>query len=564
MKKLFALLLALMMALTATAVFAEAAGETDWTADDYAAHAALREALEKDYTGKTVILHSNDVHGQIDGYAYIAGLRDLFVSRGAEVILADAGDFSQGTVYVIASKGKAAIDMMNAAGYDVVTLGNHEFDFGYEQLMQNLQDAKFATICANVYKDEDKSLILPASTVITTNSGLKIGFVGVETPETATKVNPGLIKEVSFSAFDQLYESTQAAVDGIRGEADIVVGLFHLGVDVESKFNSYRSTDVLKKVTGIDFVIDGHSHTVMTAGQDGESIQSTGTKFANIGVVVIDNEAKGIEANYLIPTKIGSELYGFKLINADTQAKCAEITAEVDAEYSAVFAKSEVVLDGEKATNRSQETNAGDLIADALVWSVVKDGGIEEDELQDVVGIMNGGGIRASIPVGDVARKDITTVLPFGNTVSVVYVTGAELLEALEASTFCTPDLIGGFPQTSGIEWTVDTTKAYDKGSVYMLEGKDTSYFGPASIQRVTITAVNGKPFDLQETYAVITNNFTAVGGDTYNVFALSGNTFDTGITLDEAVMDYITVVLDGVITDAAYGQPRGSLTIIK
>ena len=565
LRKLFALMLALILALTATAVFAEAPTNMDWNATDYATNADIREALEKDYTGKTVILHSNDVHGQIDGYAYIAGLRDLFMNRGAQVILADAGDFSQGTTYVISTKGKAAIDMMNVAGYDVVTLGNHEFDFGYEQIMENLKDAKFTTLCCNVYKDEDGSLILPASTVITTESGLKIGFIGVETPETATKVNPGLISEISFATFDKLYESTQAAVDTVRGEADLVIALFHLGVDAESKGNGYRSTDTLKKVTGIDFVIDGHSHTVMTAGQEGEAIQSTGTKFANIGVIVIDNESKGIESNFLVPTKLGSELYSFKLINEDVAAKAKEIMDKVDAEYNAVFAKSEVVLNGEKAPgNRTEETNMGDLITDAIVWSVVKEGGIEQDELNDIVGIQNGGGIRATIGIGDVSKKDVTTVLPFGNTVAVVFVSGAELLEALEASTFCNPDPVGGYPQTSGIEWTLDTTKPYDQGEVYMLEGKDTSYYGPASIKRVTINSINGKPFDPEETYVVITNNFCAVGGDTYNVFANSGLGFDTGITLDEAVMAYISEALNGVITEEAYGQPKGRVTVIQ
>ena len=565
LRKLFALMLALILALTATAVFAEAPTNMDWDATDYETNADIREALEKDYTGKTVILHSNDVHGQIDGYAYIAGLRDLFMNRGAQVILADAGDFSQGTTYVISTKGKAAIDMMNVAGYDVVTLGNHEFDFGYEQIMENLKDAKFTTLCCNVYKDEDGSLILPASTVITTESGLKIGFIGVETPETATKVNPGLISEISFATFDKLYESTQAAVDTVRSEADLVIALFHLGVDAESKGNGYRSTDTLKKVTGIDFVIDGHSHTVMTAGQEGEAIQSTGTKFANIGVIVIDNESKGIESNFLVPTKLGSELYSFKLINEDVAAKAKEIMDKVDAEYNAVFAKSEVVLNGEKAPgNRTEETNLGDLITDAIVWSVVKEGGIEQDELLDVVGIQNGGGIRATIGIGDVSKKDVTTVLPFGNTVAVVFVSGEDLLEALEASTFCNPDPVGGYPQTSGIEWTLDTTKPYDQGEVYMLEGKDTSYYGPASIKRVTINSINGKPFDPEETYVVITNNFCAVGGDTYNVFANSGLGFDTGITLDEAVMSYISEALNGVITEEAYGQPKGRVTVIQ
>jgi len=563
MKKLLSLVLALVMMLTAAAVFAE--GEEDWDLDEYAAHADLRNALAGDYTGKTVILHSNDVHGQLDGYAYIAGLRTYFQSLGAEVILTDSGDFSQGSIYVSSTKGAAAVEMMNAAKYDVVTLGNHEFDFGYATLMENLSKAEFATVCANITLDETGESILPATHVLTTESGLKLAFVGVDTPETVTKVNPGLINMVTFSTFDALNESVQKAVDSVRSEADLVIGLFHLGVDAESKANGYRSIDVLQKVTGIDIVLDGHSHTVMTAGQNGESIQSTGTKFNNIGVVVIDNESKGIETNFLIPTLLGSKLYSFNCVDADVLAKAQEITAKVDEEYSSVFAASEVLLNGERAPgNRTEETNLGDLITDAMVWSVVKEGGIEQVEPNAVVGITNGGGIRATLNIGDLSKKDINTVLPFGNTVSVVYVTGAELLEALEASTFCTPDAIGGFPQTSGIEWTLDTTKAYDQGNVYVLDGKESSYYAPASIQRVTITAVNGEPFDENATYAVVTNNFCSAGGDTYNVFANSASSFDTGIPLDEAVMSYVTEVLNGVITDEAYGTPRGSLTIVQ
>ena len=565
MKKLLGILLSLCLLLGCCAGFAEGAEEADWTAAEYAAHAAISYELAKDYTGKTVILHSNDVHGQIDGYAYIAGLREYFKSLGAEVILADSGDFSQGTVYVSSNKGAAAIEMMNAAGYNVATLGNHEFDFGYAQLMDNLSQASFPVLCANVTLDETGETILPASTVITTEGGLKIGFVGVETPETVTKVNPGLINMITFSTFDKLYEATQKAVDEVRADSDLVIGLFHLGVDNESKANGYRSVDALAKVTGIDIVLDGHSHTVMTAGQDSQSIQSTGTKFANIGVVVIDNESKGIETNFLIPTFLGSKLYGFKFVDDNVLAKAQEIMTKVDEEYNAVFASSEVLLNGEKAPgNRTEETNLGDLITDAMVWSVVKEGGIEQVEPNAVVGITNGGGIRAPIAEGDVSKKDINTVLPFGNTVAVVYVTGAELLEALEASTFCTPDAVGGYPQTSGIEWTLDTTKTFDQGEVYVLDGKESSYFAPASINRVSITAVNGEAFDVNATYAVVTNNFCAAGGDTYNVFARSISSFDTGIPMDEAVMAYIGEVLNGKITAEAYGQPRGSETQIK
>ena len=475
--------------------------------------------------------------------------------------MVDAGDFSQGTVYVSSSLGASAVTMMNAAGYDIVTLGNHEFDFGYQQLKHNLNSAKFSVICANVYLDETGETIYEPTKMIETKSGLKLGFFGMETPETATKVNPALITEISFSTFDDLYASAQLAVDSLKEqEADLVIGICHLGVDAESAANGYRSIDLYEKVPGIDFIIDGHSHTVMTSGENGEPIQSTGTKFANIGVVVIDNETKQIERHYLMDT---NGLAADPTVAAEAKG----IIDTVDAAYNKPFATSEVFLNGERDPgNRTEETNLGDLITDAMVWKVRSTGGIEEYYEAPLVGVTNGGGIRASIEAGDVTKKDVNTVLPFGNTVAVIYTTGAELLEALEASTFSTPEAIGGFPQTSGIEWVLDTTVPFDQGEVYTLNGKEGSYYAPASIKRVTIKSINGQPFDENAIYGVVTNNFCAAGGDTYNVLnrAFSqGFGFDTGIPMDEAVMEYVTEVLGGVIGQD-YAEPSGLATQIR
>ena len=549
-RKLLALVLSLVM------VFAIAIpASADY---DYAANANI---VYSSFEGKTVILHSNDVHGALAGYAYMPALKAQFEAAGAEVYMVDAGDFSQGTVYVSSSLGASAVTMMNAAGYDIVTLGNHEFDFGYQQLKQNLSSAKFSVICANVYLDETGETIYEPTKMIETASGLKLGFFGMETPETATKVNPALITEISFSTFDDLYASAQLAVDSLKEqEADLVIGICHLGVDAESAANGYRSIDLYEKVPGIDFIIDGHSHTVMTSGENGEPIQSTGTKFANIGIVVIDNETKQIEGHYLMDTR--------GLAEDPTVAAVAKgIMDTVDAAYNTPFATSEVFLNGERDPgNRTEETNLGDLITDAMVWKVRSTGGIEEYYEAPLVGVTNGGGIRASIEAGDVTKKDINTVLPFGNTVAVIYTTGAELLEALEASTFSTPEAIGGFPQTSGIEWVLDTTVPFDQGEVYTLNGKEGSYYAPASIKRVTIKSINGEPFDENAIYGVVTNNFCAAGGDTYNVLnrAFSqGFGFDTGIPMDEAVMEYVTEVLGGVIGQE-YAEPSGLATQIR
>ena len=548
-QKILALVLSLVLVL---AIAVPAAAEFD-----YAANAKV---VYSDFSGKTVILHSNDVHGALEGYAAMSALRATFEMSGAEVILVDAGDFSQGTIYVSSNKGASAVTMMNAVGYDFVTLGNHEFDFGYEQLKKNLERANFTVLCADVYLDETGETIYPADAVFETESGVKIGFFGMETPETATKVNPGLISEISFATFDDLYASAQVAVDDLREqEADLVFGIVHLGVDDESAGNGYRSLDLYDNVNGVDFLIDGHSHTVMTSGPNGEPIQSTGTAFANIGVIVIDNETKTIEDNFLMNTAGLSR-------NALIASKANGIIETVDAEYNSPFATSEVLLNGERAPgNRTEQTNLGSLITDAMVWSVVSAGGVASYYDAPVVGVTNGGGIRATIQPGEVTKKDINTVLPFGNTVAVVYVTGAELLEALEASTFCTPDAVGGYPQTSGIEWVLDTSVAFDQGEVYALDGKESSYYAPASIGRVTIKSINGEAFDENATYAVVTNNFCAAGGDTYNVFNrayVQGFGFDTGIPMDEAVMDYVAEVLNGTIGQE-YAEPSAMATQI-
>ena len=536
-KKLLSLLLVIAM-IFALAVPAFAEGETPSMA------------------GKTVIVHSNDVHGAIAGYANMAALAAEYESQGAKVIVADAGDFSQGKVEVSSNKGLNAVKMMNAAGYDVATLGNHEFDYGYAQLKENLKEATFSTICCNIL-DENGKPAFEGSKVFDID-GLKVGFIGVNTPESQTKANPALIKGLTWLAGDDMVKAVQAEADKLKADGtDVIVVLSHLGVDSESKPN--RSTDLWAGLKGVDFIIDGHSHTVMEKGDNNEPIQSTGTAFENVGVIVIDNATKKIEKNMLVKVTEDSA-------KDEAVAKAAQdITDAINAEYGTVFAKSEVELNGDRSYNtktdlygnRDGETNLGDLITDSMVWSVKKTGGVTVDE-KNIVAVTNGGGIRAAIKAGDVTKKDVNTVLPFGNTIAVVYVTGAELLEALEASTYCSPtSAIGGFPQVSGINYTVDASKAYDTNDTTY---PGSTYYGPKTINRVTIDSINGQAFDAKATYAVITNNFLAAGGDTYYAFASATAQFDTGIPLDEALMDYITTELKGTIGEQ-YKAPQGRVS---
>ena len=539
MRKFLSVLLAMAMVLSLTV--------TGFAIEDTAA-TKEPEIMTEEATmaGKTVILHTNDVHGAVNGYACIAALKADYEAKGAEVILVDAGDFSQGTTYVSVTKGADAVTMMNAAGYDVVTLGNHEFDYGYAQLKENMSKAKFKVVCADVF-NENGTPIFDANYTYTTKSGVKVGFFGMETPETQTKANPALIKGLTFATGDAF---TKAAADQVAAlkDADVVICLAHLGIDAESA--PYRSTDLYAAVKGIDFIIDGHSHTVMTKGEKGEPIQSTGTAFANIGVIVIDNATKKIESNSLFEVKEDTAK------DETVSAAAKTIVDRVDAEYDVVFAKSEVTLNGAKAPNgnRDSETNNGDLITDAMIWKVMQNKEGLTVDADHVVAITNGGGIRAAIKPGDVTKKDINTVLPFGNTVAVIYVTGAELLEALEASTYSLP--VGGFPQVAGINFTLSTAVAYDANAETY---PASTYYGPKSINRVVINSINGKEFKADDTYAVVTNNFVADGGDTYYAFAAASAQFDTGIPLDEAVMEYVTTELKGVI-GAQYAAPQGRI----
>ena len=547
MRKALALLLSVVMSLSLLV-------STAWAEDP----------VTQDLAGKTVILHTNDVHGAIQDYAKVAALKADYEARGAIVYLVDAGDFSQGSVYVSLNKGADAVTMLNAVGYDFVTLGNHEFDYGAQQLADNLKKAKFGVLCSDVL-DADGNILCSdvldadgnpvANAAITSEvegSGLKIGFFGLATPETKTKANPALIKGLTFLSGEALYKCAQEDIDWLKGQnVDVIICLTHLGVDKESQPNT--SYDLYKNTTGIDFIIDGHSHTVMTKGPNGEPIQSTGTALANVGVIIIDNATKKIESNELIALKdyTGSD--------AAVAAAAKAIMDPIDAAYGEVFAKSAVDLNGAKAPgNRTEETNMGDLITDAMMWAIKTKA--PSVDMTNAVAITNGGGIRAAINKGDITKKDINTVLPFGNTLAVVYVKGSELLEALEASTYCTPEAVGGFPQFAGMEVELNIAPKYDKNAE---KYPGSEYFGPKTINRITIKSINGKAFDPNATYAVITNNFMAAGGDTYYAFAAAKEQFDTGLPLDEILMEYITTELNGVVGEQ-YAKPQGRLTIVN
>lgn len=564
MKKLLSVFLALVMvfALCGGALAAEGTVDTDAPTDttgetptDPATDEAPAEP-EGDLAGKIVILHTNDVHGAITTYDKVAAMKADYEARGAEVLLFDAGDYIQGDPTVSISQGATAVELMNLAGYDLAGVGNHEFDYGYANLVTILESAQFPVVCANASRNG--SSVFTANTVFTLEDGTTIGVFGLATPETATKAHPAKLDGVTFLAGEELYACAEEQVAALEAQGvDYVVCLGHLGIDAESAPN--RSVDLLANVDGIDLFIDSHSHSTLAdimgvtnnTGKVGDTVlTSTGTKGEYIGVVTIDPAAGTITAeNVALADYTGSV--------PAVAARIAEIQAEVDAEYGVTFATSEVDLNGERAPgNRTGETNLGDLIADAFRWYALEQGdlGVDADH---VVALTNGGGIRASVAAGDITATDILTVLPFGNEVAYVNVTGEVLLEALEASTYCTPEEVGAFPQVAGIEFTVDTTKAYDQGEQY----PSSTYYGPNSINRVTINSINGQPFDPEANYVVVTNDFLAAGGDTYYAFNVSVSR-STGKLMDEAVVEYITEELGGTVTAEQYGEPQGRITI--
>ena len=508
--------------------------------------------MQNDQPETIVLLHTNDVHGAIENYAKVAALKKQYEESGSYVLLLDAGDFSQGESAVNESKGETAVELMNLSGYDVATLGNHEFDYGYDNVVKLESEADFPFISANILKDGENAF--KDRVIFTTPKGKKIGVFGLDTPETATKTNPDQIKGVTFigqSDPAELFDCAQEQVDILLSEGcEMVICISHLGIDEES--TGYRSIDLLKKVNGIDFLIDGHSHSTLdeikevtdgTGKVNGTFITSAGEKMESIGKIVV-TDGSVAEISNLSTEELEVEP------DAEVSRRAGEIISQIEQEYGEVIGSAEVALKGEKEDVRTAEAGIGNLVADAMLWEIRKNG-VDCD-----LAIMNGGSIRDSIPEGDITKNDIHTVLPYGNELCVVQVTGEELLEVLEASTYCIPQAIGGFPQVSGIEFTVDSGKIFHGEDNY----PDSTYSKPSSINRVSIQSAGGKPFDRNKVYSVGINDFMASGGDTYYVFKVADSNINLGMHLDEAVMDYIEEELHGVIPADRYGSPEGRI----
>ncbi len=428
-----------------------------------------------------VILYTNDIHTYIDGnlsYDVIAAIKAKLQEKYNNVILVDAGDHIQGTAYGSMDNGETIIKLMNAAGYDVATLGNHEFDYGMYGCMKAIELAAYPYVSCNFYHEENgvrKDNVLPGY-VIKECGNEKVAFVGITTPETFTKTTPAYFQDeqgnyiYGISAGDDgsdMYADVQKAIDEAKQVgATRVIALGHLGDEEGSR--PWTSMDTIANVTGLDAFIDGHSHSVtkadIVADKSGKNVvlTQTGEYFDRIGIMKLDVETGAVTTDFIEvgdDGKLSSALYADTEYVSDAAVKNIkdQWLAHVDGQLNQVIGSAEVTLDNYDADNtrlvRIQETNAGDFCADALYY-LFDNMGMDVD-----VAIMNGGGIRNQAVTGTLTYKTCKEIHTFGNVACLQTVTGRQLLDALEwgARTAGIGEC-GGFLQVSGITYKIDTT----------------------------------------------------------------------------------------------------------
>ena len=536
LKKLLAVLLVVSMLMTGLA-FAE-------TAETEVEHQPV------------VVLYTNDVHCGIEdaiGYAGLAAYEKAYEKLGYEVILVDNGDAIQGGPIGTLSKGEYIIDIMNAVGYDIATIGNHEFDYGMDVFMSLREKAEFPYISANFCDLEGNPILDPY--VIKELGGWKVAFVGVSTPETFTKSTPTFFQDeegnyiYSFCQGEDganLYAAVQKAVDAARAEgAEIVIVMSHLGIDGSSV--PYTSSDLIVNTTGINVVLDGHSHSVWemelvqnAAGED-VILSSTGTKLNNVGSLVIE---AGEDQTPVLTTALHSESL---FQDEEAEAFIATVKAQYEETLNQVVATTAVDLTtkdpatGERAV-RTAETNLGDLCADA--YRVV---------LGADVAFVNGGGVRADIPAGDITYGQILSVHPFGNMACLMEVSGQQILDALEMASRDVPDECGGFLQVSGLSYEINV--GVESSVVVDDAGSFVEVAGERRVQNVLVA---GEPIDPEATYTLASHNYMLKsGGDGLNMFQGDVLLQDEVLIDNQVLINYIVDTLGGVVGEE-YADPYG------
>ena len=514
------------------------------------------------------ILYTNDVHTYIDKqspkltYAAIADLKQSYQNAGKDVLLVDAGDHVQGTAYGSMDEGASIIKLMNAAGYDAATPGNHEFDYGMDRAKAIMKEADFPYLSCNWVDLRTGLRVLPSVKVFV-RGGRRIAFVGVTTPETFTKSTPAYFMDKAQRKYiydiqggedgKKLYDAVQKAIDKAKVLADVVIGLGHLGVDPSS--SPWTSEEVIAHTSGFDAFIDGHSHTVMEnkqvqdASGKAVTLTQTGSYFANVGEMTI--AADGTITTKLIPTHEGMDA-GIAAMQTSWVNTVDDMLGEKIAVGDSDFYVSDPATG--KRRIRSAETNLGDFVADGI-YAYFN----EVEKLHCDLAIMNGGGIRADVPAGDWTFKTCKQVSPFGNVACLMSVTGKQIQDALEfAARFAGEGgkENGGFLQVAGATYEIHTdipnTVQTDEKNVWI--GSAT---GTPRVQNVKIyDKASGSylPLDPGATYALAGMNYTLRNlGDGFAMFD-GAELIKDYVSEDYLVMATYAMIFDGA--DAA-GLPH-------
>ena len=553
MKKLLGILLALCLLLGCCASLAEE---------------AAAPALQKNL----VVLYTSDIHCGVDqGWGY-AGLYAVKESLSADnyVLLVDDGDAIQGEPIGTMTTGEGIIDIMNAVGYDIAIPGNHEFDYGMDRFLELTKKANFPYISCNFNK-EGELVFQPY--VIKEFDGVKIAFVGVTTPLTLRSSTPKYFMNdagefiygfLSDETGEAVYTAVQKAVDDARAEgANYVIVMGHMGNQTECA--PWKYDDVIANTTGIDAWLDGHSHDtdqVSMKNKDGEDVvrSACGTKFGHIGALTITPEGKISSELYNWDSSIAApKLLGFNNVGSDAVKAASEV---LDVKLKEVVAKTSVDLyiydpvavDGEGypiRIVRTSETNLGDLCADAYL-----------DQSGDAdIAFVNGGGIRVQLNAGNLTLNDILKVHPFGNSLTVIEVTGQQVLDALEWSVHSLPGQFGGFNQVAGLTFEYDATI---ESPVVQTDNAMFDHVDDSKPRRVRNVLVGGEPLDPEKTYKLASHDYQLLNnGDGYTMYA-GCKVLQESVKLDNQVLiDYITQTLGGVVSEG-YENPYGQGRIVS
>lgn len=471
------------------------------------------------------IVHVNDVHGRLKldergGEIGLARLKTKVEELRAEdpnLLLLNAGDTFHGAVDVNLTRGQVMVEMMNKVGFDVMVPGNHDFNYGYERLLELRALAEFPIIAANILKESGEKSDFDSYLIKELENGLKVGIFGLTTEETKFKSHPDNSAGIDFG---NPVEEAKKAVKALQdAKVDIIIALTHIG----NEGTTLTTTkEIAEKVEGIDIIVDGHSHEISDQPVNGTLIVQAESYTKNIGVVnveVVDGKVTKKEAN-LIAFDEAKDLVPDEEIE-EAIKNIEEVNEPLKAR---VVGKSKVDLVGERAKARTGETTLGNLITDAMLAGVA-----DAD-----VAFANGGGIRASIPAGDVTFGDIVTAFPFTNTLAVIEVTGEELMAALEHGVDLFPDEAGHFPHVSGMTYKFDAGKPVG--------------------ERILEVLIKGEALETDKTYKLVTNDFMADGGDGYTMFKGKAFVAEGGLLSDVLIayfeeMEEVEPVVEGRIT---------------